>query len=147
LARIARVRLIRLLADDQVVSYYWCFAMNGTYYWRLSSRLSGEQWDQFALGRIGQMTMMDVAAADGATTIEAGPGRYEYKERSNGESLPLYSITLCRRGLAPRLRALLTLAYGDLLNLLYYRVWYIRLAPRLGILRRPLWRSWIRRRF
>jgi CelD/BcsL family acetyltransferase involved in cellulose biosynthesis len=147
LGRTDRVRLIRLLADDQVVTYYWCFAMNGTYYWRLSSRLSGEQWDQFALGRIGQMTMMDVAATEGATTIEGGPGRYEYKERSNGKSLPLYSVTLCRRGLAPRLRAMLTLTYGDLLNLLYYRVWYIRLAPRLGIRRRPLWRSWIRRRF
>jgi len=38
------------------------------------------------------------------------------------------------------------LAYADLLHLAYYRVWYIRVAPRLRVLSRPLWRSWIRRR-
>ena len=53
LAASDRVRLIRILADDRVVAYYWCFALGGTYYWRLSARLFGQEWDQFALGRVG----------------------------------------------------------------------------------------------
>ena len=121
--------------------------MNGTYYWRLPARLNGEQWDRFALGRVGLMKMIEVAAAEGATAIEAGTGRYEYKEKLNAKTLPLHSVVLCRRGLAPRLRARLTLAHGDILDFAYYRLWFNRVAPRIGILRRPLWRSWIRRRF
>lgn len=147
LARMDQVRLIRLLADDEVVSYYFCFRLNDTFYWRLPARLTGEQWDQFALGRVGLMKMMEVAAAEGVTAIEAGNGRYEYKDKLNAQTLPLHSLTVCRRGVAPSWRARVTLALGDLLHLVYYRVWYLRVAPRVGIPRKPLWRSWIRRRF
>ena len=142
-----QVRLIRLLVDGQVVAYYWCFALNGTYYWRLPARVSGEQWDQFALGRIGLVKMMEVAAAEGVTLVEAGVGRYLYKEKLNARTSPVHSVVLCRRGLAPRLRAHLTLATGAMLSLVYYRMWYLRIGPRLRILRGPLRRCWIRRRF
>ena len=146
-ARTGRVRLVRLLADGKVLAYYWCFALNRTYYWRLSARLVGEQWDQYALGRVGVVKMMEVAAADGVTAIEAGVGSYGYKENLNAKTFPLYSLAVSGRGPVSRLRARLTLACGDMLNFAYYRVWYLRIAPRVGIFRRPLWRSWIRRRF
>jgi CelD/BcsL family acetyltransferase involved in cellulose biosynthesis len=141
------VRLIRLLADGEVVSYYFCFELNGTYYWRLPARLTGERWDAFALGRVGLMKMLEAAAAEGATAIEAGTGRYEYKDKLNAKSLPVHSIALCRRGFSSRCRARVALAAGELLNLAYYRLWFGRVAPRLGLPLRPLWRSWIRSRF
>jgi CelD/BcsL family acetyltransferase involved in cellulose biosynthesis len=141
------VRMIRLIADGQVVAYYWCFAHGGTYYWRLPARLTDSSWDQFSLGRVGLMKMMEVAAGEGATSIEAGTGRYEYKEKLNAKTLPLASVTLARRGLLPALRARSTCALGDLLQLVYYRIWFQKVGPRLGLLRGPLARSWIRRRF
>jgi CelD/BcsL family acetyltransferase involved in cellulose biosynthesis len=147
LAASGRVRLFRLLADDRVVAYYWCFALGGTYYWRLSARLFGQEWDQFALGRVGVVKMMELANGDRATAIEAGVGSYGYKENLNAQTHPLRSIAVSRNGLIPRLRSLSTLAYGDFLNLAYYRVWYLRVAPRVKLLQRPLRRSWIRRRF
>jgi CelD/BcsL family acetyltransferase involved in cellulose biosynthesis len=146
LARVDQVRLIRLLADDQVVTYYFCFRLNDTFYWRLPARLTGK-WDEFAVGRIGLLKMMEVAAAEGATAIEAGTGRYDYKDKLNAQTLPLYSVSVRRRGLAAAWRARVTLALGDLLHLAYYKVWFQRVAPRVRILRGPLWRSWIRRRF
>lgn len=147
LAPADRVRLIRLLADGQVVAYYWCFALNGTYYWRLSARLLGDEWDKFALGRVGVVKMIAAAAAEGTETIEAGTGSYGYKENLNARTLPQHSITICRRDRMAWLRTRFTLACGDVLDFAYYRVWYLRLAPRVRILRRPLWRSWIRGRF
>jgi CelD/BcsL family acetyltransferase involved in cellulose biosynthesis len=146
LARADQVRLIRLLADDQVVTYYFCFRLNDTFYWRLPARLTGK-WDEFAVGRIGLLKMMEVAAAEGATAIEAGTGRYDYKDKLNAKTLPLYSVSVRRRGVLAAWRAHVTLALGDLLHLAYYRVWFQRVAPRVRILRGPLWRSWIRRRF
>jgi CelD/BcsL family acetyltransferase involved in cellulose biosynthesis len=147
LAQLDRVRLVRLLADDRVVAYYWCFALNDTYYWRLSARLLGDEWDRFALGRVGVVKMMEAADAEGITAIEAGVGSYGYKENLNANTFPLHSVALVRRRPGSRLRARLTLAWGDILNLAYYQVWYVRVAPRVRVLRRPLWRSWIRRRF
>jgi CelD/BcsL family acetyltransferase involved in cellulose biosynthesis len=147
LAASERVRLVRLLADDRVVAYYWCFALGGTYYWRLSARLFGQEWDQFALGRVGVVKMMELANSDGATAIEAGIGSYGYKENLNATTYPLHSIALRRNGVLPRMRARFTLAYGDFLDLAYYRLWYLRVAPRVKLPRRPLWRSWSRRRF
>jgi CelD/BcsL family acetyltransferase involved in cellulose biosynthesis len=147
LSRADQVRMIRLMADGEVVSYNWCFTLNGTYYWRLPARLVGERWDRFSLGRVGLIKMLETASADGATAIEAGTGRYEYKERLNAVTVPLHKITLCRDRLLSRLRVRFTLAYGNALNLAYYRIWYHRVAPRVHLLQRPLWRSWIRRCF
>jgi hypothetical protein len=39
------------------------------------------------------------------------------------------------------------LAYADLLHLAFYRLWFLRVAPRAKFLRTALWRSWIRRQF
>ena len=141
------VRLIRLIADEQVVSYYFCFELNGTYYWRLPARLVGDQWDQFALGRVGLFKMLEVAAAEGATAIEAGNGYYEYKEKLNAKTFPLYSFVIGGRGTISRSRARLAIVLSDILNLVYYRVWFSRIAPRFGIPLRPLWKRWIRSRF
>jgi CelD/BcsL family acetyltransferase involved in cellulose biosynthesis len=141
-----QVRLIRLIADGEVVSYYFCFKLNDVYYWRLPARLTGE-WDKFAVGRIGLLKMIEVAAAEGATAIEAGNGRYAYKDQLNANSVPLHSLSVARRGVASSVRARVALALGDVLHVVYYKVWYVRVAPRLPLARRPLWRSWIRRRF
>jgi CelD/BcsL family acetyltransferase involved in cellulose biosynthesis len=141
------VRLIRLIADEQIVSYYFCFELNGTYYWRLPARLVGEQWDQFALGRVGLFKMLEVAAAEGAKAIEAGNGYYEYKEKLNAKTFPLYSFVIGGRGAISRGRARLAIVLSDILNLVYYRVWFSRIAPRFGIPLRPLWKRWIRSRF
>jgi CelD/BcsL family acetyltransferase involved in cellulose biosynthesis len=141
-----QVRLIRLLADQRVVTYYFCFKRGDTFYWRLPARLTGE-WDQFGLGRVGLMKMIEVAASEGATAIEAGNGRYAYKDKLNATSLVLHSLSVGRRGISSGFRARVTLALGDLLHLAYYKVWFQRVAPRLPLRRGPLWRSWIRRRF
>ena len=86
-----------MLADGVVVAYYWCFSLGGTYYWRLSARLLGEEWNQFALGRVGVVKMMEVADTEGTTAIEAGVGAYGYKENLNAKSFPLQSMALARR--------------------------------------------------
>ncbi len=147
LAPLDGVRILRLRADGEVVAYHWCLRTNDTYHSRLVGRLTGERWDAFGLGRVNQLKMMEFASAEGATVMEAGTGRYDYKDRLNAGTIPLHSVTVSGRRPLAGLRARLMLAYGDLIDLVYYRVWYLRLAPRAPFLRRPLWRSWTRRRF
>jgi CelD/BcsL family acetyltransferase involved in cellulose biosynthesis len=140
------IRLIRMIADGQVVSYYFCFELNGTFYWRLPGRLVGEHWDQYALGRVGLFKMLEVAALEGATAIEAGNGYYEYKEKLNAKTFPLCTFAVCQNRLASRAKARLAIVFGDILNLAYYRLWFSRIAPRLGIPLGQLWQIWIRNR-
>jgi CelD/BcsL family acetyltransferase involved in cellulose biosynthesis len=147
LAPADRVRILRLSADGTSVAYHWCLKVNGTCHSRLVGRLIGDEWDEFALGRVNQLKMMELTGADGTTVVEAGTGRYDYKDRLKATTLPLHSVALSRHGRAARFRARLTLTCGDLLDLFYYRGWYLRVAPRVPLLRRPLWRGWIRRRF
>ena len=78
--------------------------------------------------------------------VEAGAGEYEYKLSYGGELVPLHSIVLAadRPGARFGMRALLL--WADALHLGYYRVWFLKLRPRLGLRPRPLWTRWIRSR-
>ena len=147
LSKRGQVRLIRMLADGAVVSYYFCFAFGGVYYWRLPARLVGEQWDQFALGRVGLFKMLEEAAREGIGSIEAGNGWYEYKEKLNAKTFPLYTVVAARRSAVSRFRTWAARQWGGILNVAYYRLWFSRIAPKLPLKRRPIWRSWIRTRF
>ena len=99
--------------------------------------------------------MLETAAAEGATTVEAGTGRYEYKEELNATTLPLRSFVVCASRRKSRLKARLELAQGDALDVAFYKLWFLRIAPRARGLRGPLMPrfdgplrcSWMRRRF
>jgi hypothetical protein len=83
---------------------------------------------------------------DGRTNVEAGPGHYDYKVRLNGEELALRRVVLTHSSASARARSALLLRWADLLHLVYYRGWFLKVAPRLGRFRRPLVRAWIRSR-
>jgi hypothetical protein len=83
---------------------------------------------------------------DGLRDVEAGPGHYEYKMRLGAEEHPLRRVVLAAPTAAARARTALLLRWADLLHLVYYRGWFLKLAPRLGRSGRPLWGPWIRTR-
>ena len=91
--------------------------------------------------------MLEVAAAEGATEIEAGIGAYEYKDKLNARTLPLHSVVLCRSKAGSRGRRGSRLRSATCSISPTTGSGISRFAPRVGILRRPLWRSWIRRHF
>lgn len=141
-----RLRLTCLIADGDVVSYQLCYRFGDTWFWRLPARRVGGPWNRYGLGRIGLIKMIEAAISEGASAIEAGIGRYEYKCRLGAREYPLRSILIAANRPSSRLRAELFCRLADALHLLYYRLWFHRLAPRLPLPRRPLWRTWIRSR-
>jgi hypothetical protein len=90
--------------------------------------------------------MFRVVLEDGRTMVEGGPGHYEYKRRLGAEEHPLRRVVIGGRSPAGRRRTALLLRWADLVHLVYYRGWFLKLAPRLGRPGRPLWRAWIRTR-
>lgn len=145
-AKLGRLRLIRLLADNKVVSYQLCFVFGKRWYWRLPARLIGPQWDRFALGRIGLIKEIEMALMEGVRHIEAGAGHYDYKVKLGGAEYPLHTILIVQSSIICRWRAVIFLKLSNVLHFFYYRVWFNRLASQLPFKRRPLWKLWIRTR-
>ncbi len=141
-----RLRLIRLVVNDEVVAYQLCYKFEDCYYWRLPARRVGPTWARYGLGRIGMMTMIEAAISEGARRIEAGPGHYDYKVKSGGTEYPLRSIVITANRLSSRVRTHAFCTVADLLHFFYYRIWFRHVVPTLPLKRRPLWNIWIRSR-
>ena len=146
MAPLGRVRLVRLWANDQVVSYQYCLTFGDRLYWRLPARLVGEQWDRFGMGRLGLVKMIEAAIGEGIHWIEGGPGHYDYKAQLGGQEVPLVSQVIVANSRKSRWRWKLFQKAARLLHLCYYRIWFGRIAPRLPLPRRRLWKIWIRSR-
>lgn len=146
LSRSGRLRVHRLTADGQLLAGQYAFVFGDTCYWRLTARATAVELHRYGLGVLGLVELIRTMMGDGVRRVEGGIGHYDYKLRFGAEEKAVHSCLLVsQRGSAP-LRARLFLAASGLLHLCYYRVWFLKLAPRMPLLRRPLWRVWIRSR-
>lgn len=155
----AREAVARLAASGRAgIDEHWCggtllsaqygFRQGSRAYWRLIGRTLDPELVQLGVGRVGLVERVRDLIAAGVRTIEAGAGEYDYKLNYGGELVPMGRLVLASPGAGWRARLLLGVA--DLLDLAYYRIWFLKLAPRLrsrlGFAARPLWRAWRRTR-
>lgn len=142
------MRLDRLSDEAGPIAEQLLYVSGGVAWWRLPARRLDPDTEKLGAGRIGLVLMLERLIGEGVRLVEGGAGDYDYKKTWGGEAVPLRRMIAHRPGPAPGLRVLL--AWADLLHLAYYRVWVLKLAPRLsqrlGQRRRPLWRAWIRSR-
>jgi len=145
-AHLGRFRLMRLMANGEVVFYMYWYSFGDCCHARLSARATGVKWDRYGLGRIGVPKMIEQAISEGIHRIEAGTGHYDYMVQLGCIEQPLCCVLIARNRLASRLRTRILFGAAYLLHLLYFRIWFNRLAPMLPFPRRPLWKFWIRLR-
>ena len=146
MAAMSRLRLLRLEVDTRAAGFQYNYRFGRRIFWVLGSRDHDSYWDQFSLGRYLHCTTVERAIAEGATQIDAMRGMYDYKLQLGGTLLKLQSIAILRRGVFSGARVRWARFAARMLHLLYYRIWFGRVAPRVPFLRRPLWRRWIRSR-
>jgi len=144
LAEKDKVRFYQIIADGVVVTSQYCFKNNGVIYWRLPARSSNPAWEKHSLGKLGLVNMIEGSIAEQCRTIEGGRGHYEYKVQLGAVEWPLRTIQVFRRGPTVWIRVAVFRAISRFFNLVYYKIFFIRLAPRFSWLKRPLWSSWIR---
>lgn len=134
--------------DEKILSCRLTFIFGDRAYWRLTARTLDDEAVRMGVGKVGLVERVQKLIDGGVKTIEAGAGEYDYKLSYGGELVPLHQIVVGAPRKTFRLRLLL--AWSDILDLLYYRIWFLKLAPRLrrltGAPPRPLWRVWIRTR-
>ncbi len=113
-------------------------------YWWLNAREIDPEYAKNGLGRVGLVERVEDLIGSGIRLIEAGAGEYEYKLSYGGELVPFHNIVLAPDRTPARLRALLLLLWADALHFFYYRAWFLKIRPRLGIRPGKLWTNWIR---
>jgi CelD/BcsL family acetyltransferase involved in cellulose biosynthesis len=146
MARTGRARFYEISGDGRPLAIEQCFVFGERCHWRLAARDSDPALDRFGLGRVGAVALFREMIDGGRTTIEAGPGHYEYKARLGAQEHPVRRLVISGRSRSARGRTAVLLRWADLLHLVYYRGWFLKLAPRLPLPRRALWRPWIRSR-
>ena len=141
-----RTRFYEMIGDTDILAMDYGFVLGNKYFSRLGARRHGVKYDFLSLGRVGLVKAFDALIDEGVRTVEAGAGHYDYKVSLGAEELPLRQLVISRSSMDARVKSALLLHWSDILNTLYYRLWFLKLAPRFPKLRRPLWRTWIRTR-
>ncbi|MBN1816834.1 MAG: GNAT family N-acetyltransferase [Sedimentisphaerales bacterium] len=141
-----RLRLFCLTADGKPIVYRYVYRFGKRYHSFLPARLCGAEWDKYGLGQLTHMMTVEKAMEEGIEEIEAGRGHYDHKLKLGGREFPVLSFVIGKRSFFGLLRGRLFCMFADCLHLMYYRIWFNRLAPKLPLKRRPLWKLWIRTR-
>lgn len=119
-------------------------------HWRLPARTLDPEAERLGIGKLGLLLMLRDLIDQGCILVEAGRGDYDYKLAYGGTDVPVWQVLLAPATLAGRVRLHLLTGWAALVNLLYYRIWFWKVAPRLrrwsGRKPGPLWRGWIRTR-
>ncbi len=142
----SRLWLLRLDIEKRPIGFQYNYRFGRRIHWLLGSRDIDASWDAYSSGRVLHAETIERAIAEGCTIIDGLRGLYEYKLRLGGKVVQLQSISLIRRRAGSKLRVRAARFLARCLDLLYYRIWFSRIAPRLPIRRRGLWRLWIRSR-
>lgn len=121
-----------------------------TCHWRLPARSLDPVAERLSIGKVGLVMMIKNLIEEGVTRIEGGRGEYGYKLSYGAKNVPIHRLIVGPATKMGKFRVSVLLAWADVLNFIYYRVWFLRCAPRVhkwaGMAPRPLWRSWIRTR-
>lgn len=133
-----RAILIMIESGSQLLAAEYCYGFGSRLHWFLSARRR-----DFS-GRVGFSSMMREAIARGATQLDAMRGYYDYKKWLGARVVQQKSMVLLPDAPRARRRFDRFRAASKIMNLLYYRIWFSRLAPKLRIPRHSLRQTWIR---
>lgn len=131
---------------DTLLSSQLRYTLGDKAYWWLNARSIDPKFEKVGLGRVGLVERVNELITTGTRLVEAGAGEYEYKLSYGGELVPVHTLVFAAPRPFARLQAQALMLWADTLHLLYYRIWFLKLRPRLGTRPRALWTSWIRAR-
>jgi CelD/BcsL family acetyltransferase involved in cellulose biosynthesis len=138
-----RARFYEVAGDGRVLAIEYCFVLGDRCYWRLPARDPDPELEELRLGRVSLAEMFRMLIETGQKMVEGGPGHYDYKLRLGAEEYSLRRIVISGRSRPSRWRIAVLVRWADLLQLVYYRGWFLKVRPRLGLPARPLRGPWI----
>ena len=139
-----RLRLIRITLGNLCLGYKYGYVFGDTYFDFLDARSDRKELVNVSLGRIIYSEMIKEAIWANTKWLDSMRGKYQHKLEMGGELFPTKNLYVIPKKTATVVRVRLFRFLARLLNLLYYRIWYCKVAPKLPLDRKGLWRIWIR---
>lgn len=139
-----RLRLIQITLGDWCLGYKYGYIFGENYFDFLDARTDCDELANVGLGRIIYSKMINIAIREKAKWIDSMRGKYKHKLEMGGQLFPTRNLYVVPKRWATVVRVRLFRLFAYLLNFFYYRVWFGRIAPKLNLKRKPLWKSWIR---
>ncbi|MBL4806176.1 MAG: GNAT family N-acetyltransferase [Rhodobacteraceae bacterium] len=139
-----RVKFYELSAGGSPLSMGYSFELGSTSFNRLTARDTNVDLKKFGLGRVGYMKILELLIEEGKRLEETGPGHYEYKMAIGAREYQMKRLIFTRPSSGARLKTKLYLKMSEWLHFIYYRVWFLKLSPKLGLKSKPLWAFWIK---
>lgn len=141
-----RLRLLKININDICLGYEYDYKCGHNYFEVLNARTSEEKYKNISLGKIIFCEQAKKAIKEKVGCIDSMRGKYDHKIKMGGKLYPIRSLFVIRKKFLVSIRVNIFLALARLFNILYYKIWFCRLAPKLPFRRRLLWKLWIRTR-
>jgi CelD/BcsL family acetyltransferase involved in cellulose biosynthesis len=139
-----RLRILKIMLNDQCVGYEYMYKFSNTYCWFLSARTDLSEFPHIDFHRIAFGEKINHAISDKVTVMDALRGHYEYKLVMGGKLKPVHSFMVYSNKGASNLRYQIFKKFAWALNIIYWKIWRRRLAPRLRMPPKPLLNIWIK---
>lgn len=132
--------LYKLKADGKTISYLYGFTQGDKCYMQLTARSISRLYKSYNLGRLGFYNAVGELIPQGIRTIKEGLGFYQYKLKQKGEIEMTSIFRVVANSPGSLGKYMLFSAYGALIKLLYSKIWYYRIQPRMPQrFRFPIW--------
>lgn len=139
-----RLRLMQIRWGECCLAYEYAYKFGDGYLAFLNSRTDLEEVAELGVGTIIFAEQIKKAIVENIRHIDDMRAEYDYKLRMGGKLFPMRDIYIYRKQPLGLARVYVFRLLSKLLHLCYYKIWYIRIAQKLPLRRRALWRIWIR---
>lgn len=128
-----RLRILKIMLNDQCIGYEYLYRFGNAYCWFLSARKDLKEFPRIDFHRIAFGEKINQAIRDNVKVIDALRGHYEYKLVMGGQLKPVHSVIVYSNSRLSRFRYQTFKASAWLLNVIYMKIWRRRVMPKLKI--------------
>jgi CelD/BcsL family acetyltransferase involved in cellulose biosynthesis len=139
-----RLRILQILYDDECVDYEYLYKIDDRYCWFLNARSDAAYEAGLDFKWIAFRAKIELAISEGVKIIDGMRGVYDYKMHMGGEALPIKNLYIIPKKFLSFFRARLFQVMAWALDIIYFKIWCVRVGPKLGWKRGFLWKSWIK---
>jgi hypothetical protein len=139
-----RLRMLQVFYNNECVDYEYLYKLGDKYCWFLNARSDAATEAGLDIKWIAFHAKVELAISEEVKTIDGMRGFYDYKIEMGGKALPIKNLYIIPKAFPNFLRAKLFQAMAWVFDIIYFKIWCVRVGPKLGWKRGLLWKSWIK---
>jgi CelD/BcsL family acetyltransferase involved in cellulose biosynthesis len=142
--RRGRLRFYELKLNGNCIGYRYAYKFGDTYYCFLYARKAMEQLEKIDFSRIDFGEIVKRGINEKVEWLDLMRGEYLHKLQLGGQIFDIKNIYLYSNSSVGLLKVTIFRMFAKVLDIIYYKIWRRRIAPRVRFRQGHLWQLWIR---